>query len=220
MDDVTAAPETRPRGPIPPTSISEAVGGPLGIVESALPAAAYVIAFSIARLDATTCAVIAVAIGVLLAIGRLARRQTLQFAVSGLFGVALAAFIVSRTGRAEDFFLPGLLANAAYATAYLISIVVRYPLLGILLGYISGQGMKWREDPAQLRAFTRASWIWVGLFLGRLAVQLPLYLAGAVVALGVARTAMGLPLFALGIWLSYLLLRGVPGIQLQRPAES
>lgn len=218
---VTEAPtEPARRGPMPPSSIHEAVGGPLGMVESALPAAAYVIAYSIARLDETTCAIIAVAIGALLALGRLARRETVQFAVSGLFGVALAAFIVSRTGRAEDFFLPGLLANAAYASAYLISILVRYPLLGILLGYISGQGMKWREDPIQLRAFTRASWIWVGLFLGRLAVQLPLYLAGAVVALGVARTAMGLPLFALGIWLSYLVLRGVPGIQLHRPAET
>jgi hypothetical protein len=41
-------------------------------------------------------------------------------------------------------------------------------------------------------------------------VQLPLYLAGAVVALGVARTAMGIPLFALGIWLTWRLVRRMP----------
>ena len=53
----------------------------------------------------------------------------------------------------------------------------------------------------------RASLLWAALFGLRLAVQLPLYLAGAVVALGVARTAMGLPLFALGLWLTYRLVR-------------
>ena len=67
--------------------------------------------------------------------------------------------------------------------------------------------MAWREDPEQVRAYSRASWIWVALFSLRLAVQLPLYLAGAVVALGVARVAMGIPLFVIGIWLSWLLLR-------------
>ena len=52
--------------------------------------------------------------------------------------------------------------------------------------------------------------MWAGLFLLRLAVQVPLYFAGAVVALGVARTAMGLPLFALGIWLTWLMVRRTP----------
>ena len=67
--------------------------------------------------------------------------------------------------------------------------------------------MGWREDPEPVRAYSRASWIWVGLFSLRLAVQLPLYLASALTALGVARVAMGIPLFAVGIWLSWLILR-------------
>ena len=111
------------------------------------------------------------------------------------------------TGRAEDFFLPGLLINAAYAAGYAISILVGCPLLGVIIGSVTGQGMAWRKDPAQVRMYARASWLWVGLFLLRLAVQLPLYLAGAVVALGTARVAMGIPLFALGIWLSWLVIR-------------
>ena len=71
---------------------------------------------------------------------------------------------------------------------------------------ILGEGKTWRQDPERLRLYTRASWIWVGAFLLRLAVQLPLYLAGALVALGVAKTAMGLPIFAVAIWLTYLVL--------------
>jgi hypothetical protein len=67
--------------------------------------------------------------------------------------------------------------------------------------------MSWRDDPGAVRSYSRASWIWVALFSLRLAVQLPLYLASALTALGVARIAMGIPLFAIGIWLSWLVLR-------------
>jgi hypothetical protein len=191
-------------------SLAESLGGRLGIVESGLPAIAFVTAYTASGQDATLSAAIALGIGAALAVARIARRQTLRYALSGLAGVALAAFIVSRTGRAEDFFLPGLLMNAGYALAYLISILVGWPLLGVIVGAVTGQGMSWREDPEQVRAYARASWIWVAMFVLRLAVQLPLYLAGAVVALGVARVAMGAPLFAIAAWLSWLILRPPP----------
>lgn len=145
--------------------------------------------------------------GVVLAVLRVVRRETPQYTITGLVGVALAAFIATRTGKAENFFLPGLLLNAAYASAYFISIVVRRPLIGLIIAGLSGGDMSWRKDPPLLRIYTRASWLWVGLFLLRLLVQLPLYIAGSVTALGVARTAMGVPLFGVGIWLTWLLIR-------------
>ena len=142
----------------------------------------------------------------MLAVARLARRESPRHALAGVVGVAFAAFIAQRSGRAEDFFLPGLLLNAAYASGFLVSLAVRRPLVGVIVSRLDGE-TEWRADPVRMRAFTRATWLWVGLFLTRLVVQLPLYLAGAVVALGVARTAMGIPLFALGIWLTWLLVR-------------
>jgi len=190
-----------------PPSIADAVGGPLGVAESALPAAAYVLTYTVSGQDTTVALIIAVGLGVLFGVARLIRGQTVQFALAGIAGLALSAYVVSRTGRAEDFFLPGLLANAGYALAYLISIVVRWPLLGVVIAIASNRGMEWRQDPARVRAYSRASWVWVGLFSLRLAVQLPLYLTGAVVALGVTRVAMGVPLFVVGIWLSWLVLR-------------
>jgi hypothetical protein len=185
----------------------EALGGPHGLADSGLPGLAFVAAYAISGQDLEASIWSAVGLALVLTVVRLARRETLQFAFAGLFGVGIAAFVTSRTGRAEDFFLPGLLFNAAYAAAYAISIWVRWPLIGVIVGPLTGEGMKWREDPAEVRTFSRASWIWVGLFLTRLAVQLPLYLASAVVALGVARALMGVPLFVLGIWLTYLVLR-------------
>jgi hypothetical protein len=194
-------------------SLAEAMGGAQGVAESSLPAVAFVAAYTISGSNLELSAAVAVGMGAVLCAVRLARRETLQFALSGLVGVGLAAFVATRTNRAEDFFLPGILLNAGYAVAYAVSILVRWPLLGVLVGLLTQEGSAWRRDPDKLRAYSRASWIWVGLFGLRLAVQLPLYLAGAVVALGTARIAMGLPLFLVGIWLSFLVLRreGVVG---------
>jgi len=190
-----------------PPSLTDAVGGPLGIAESVLPTVAFVATYTIAGQDTEPALIAAIALGVVFTIARLLRGKTVRFALAGLGGLALSAYVVSRTGKAEDFFLPGLLANAGYATAYLISILVRWPLLGVIIATLHGKNMDWREDPEAVRLYSRASWIWVALFSLRLAVQLPLYLGEALTALGVARIAMGVPLFAIGIWLSWLILR-------------
>jgi len=192
-----------------PTTIAEAVGGPLGMAETAVPAIAFVVAYTISGSDTNTAAAVAVGLAVVLAVARLVRRESPRHALSGLIGVGFAAFIATRSGKAEDFFLPGLLFNAAYASALLISIAVRWPLIGVIVTKLDGEDNSWRDDPRRVRAYRLATWLWVGLFSLRLLVQLPLYLAEEVVALGIARTAMGLPVFALGLWLSWLLVRGV-----------
>jgi hypothetical protein len=192
-----------------PTTIAEAVGGPLGMAETAAPAIAFVVAYTISGSDTNTAAAVAVGLAVMLAVARLVRRESPRHALSGLIGVGFAAFIATRSGKAEDFFLPGLLFNAAYASALLISIAVRWPLIGVIVTKLDGEDNSWRDDPRRVRAYRLATWLWVGLFSLRLLVQLPLYLAQEVVALGIARTAMGLPVFALGLWLSWLLVRGV-----------
>ncbi len=191
----------------------EAVGGPLGMAENVLPAMAFVVAYTVSGSDTNVSAAVAVGLAAVLAVARLARRQSPRHALTGLVGVAFAAFIATRSGRAQDFFLPGLVFNAGYAAAFAGSVLIGRPIVGYIATQLDGsQGTAWREDPMRMRAFNRATWLWAGLFGTRLLVQLPLYLAGSVVALGVARTAMGLPVFALGLWLTYLLVR--------RPAAS
>lgn len=191
----------------PPTSLREAVGGPLGMAETSLPAVAFVVAYTASGSDTDLAAMVAVGLALVLSVARIAKRESPMYALSGLIGVAFAAFVATRSGRAENFFLPGLFANAAYAAAFLISLAVRRPLVGIIVTKLDGEDDAWRRDPLRVRAFVRATWLWAGLFVLRLVVQLPLYLAGAVVALGVAKTAMGLPLFGLGMWLTWLLVR-------------
>jgi hypothetical protein len=189
--------------------MSEAVGGPLGMAETAIPAVAFVVTYTVTGSNTNASAAVAVGLALALTIARLVRRESPRHALSGLFGVALAAFIATRSGKAENFFLPGLLLNAGMVSALVISILVRWPLIGVIVANLDGEGSSWRDEPLRAQAYRRATWLWAALFSARLVVQLPLYLAGAVVALGVARTAMGLPLFALGLWITWLLVRGV-----------
>lgn len=198
----------REPAPAPALNLREAVGGPLGMAETSLPAVAFVVAYTVSGSDTNTAAAVAVALALALTVARLARRESPRHALSGLIGVAFAAFVATRSGRAEDFFLPGLLANALYASAFLVSLALRRPLVGIIVTKLDGEDDRWRDDPRRMRAFVRATWLWAGVFLLRLVVQLPLYLAGAVVALGIAKTAMGLPVFGLALWLTWLLVRG------------
>ena len=182
------------------------------MAENVLPALAFVVTYTVSGSDTNVSAGVAVGLAAALAVARLARRQSPRHALTGLVGVAFAAFIATRSGRAKDFFLPGLVFNAGYAAAFAVSVLVGRPIVGYIATQLDGsQGTAWRQDPVRMRVFNRATWLWVGLFGTRLLVQLPLYLAGSVVALGVARTAMGLPVFALGLWLTYLLVRQRPG---------
>ncbi len=130
--------------------------------------------------------------------------------------MAICAVVALRTGNAEDFFLPGFYVNGAYIVAMVISIAVRWPVAGLLFGFIRGEGVEWRKERRRVRAYSAATWIIVSVLALRLAVQLPLYLAENIAALGSTRVAMGLPLYALGLWFAWLVSK--PPVQHSVPA--
>jgi hypothetical protein len=134
------------------------------------------------------------------------------------FSAALRAATWTDHQRAEDFFLIQIFTNAASAVAWALSIVFRWPLLGVVVGTVLGQRTRWRRDPALLRAYSRASWVWVAQYLVRLVVFLPLWAAGQVAALGVARIALTWPLIAACLGASWWVLQrslpsGHPGLR-------
>lgn len=182
---------------------------PGALLDAGVPLALFTVVYAAGGRDLGLALWVAVGSGVILTAVRLLRREPLQNAVAGLFGLGIAAFLAARTGRAEDVFLPGLLINVGYGLAYLISILVRWPLLGIFVGLVTGQGMSWRDDPALLRAYMKASALWVAMFGLRLAVQVPLYLAGDehLGWLAGARLVMSWPLFLLVAYLSWIIVR-------------
>jgi len=196
-------------------NLLDELGGPQGVADSSLPGLAFVIAYVATGQQLTLAALVAVGLGAVIGVFRIVRGEPARFVLAGFFGVALAGFIATRTGKAENFFLPGLFLNGIWAMVYAGSILVRWPLMGVVIGPLIGEGTRWRRDPARVRLFNRISWVWVATFLTRLVVQLPLYLAGSLVALGIAKTAMGLPIFGLAVWISYLMLKRA-GIELKQ----
>lgn len=201
----------------PEFSVSEAVGGPRGLLEAVLPGLLFVTWFTVTR-DLEPSLVVALAAAAVLVLVRLVTRSSLTQSVSGLVGVGICAWAAARTGDAADFYTPGFLLNAGYAVLYAVSTlrlprIGPVPVIGLLVGPLVGEGLAWRHHPRRLRVYRQVTWLWVAMFVVRLAVQVPLYLAGAVGALGVARLLMGVPLFAFTAWLSWLMLRRVPQAQ-------
>lgn len=186
--------------------LERAIGGWRGMIDSALPTVVFITVYVIAGRELRPALIAAIAVGVVLVIVRLLRRQKLQQVLTGFLGLAIAAGFSAVTGQAENFFLPGLITNIAYGTAFVVSILVKWPLLGVAMGYLTGDGTSWRSDRRLMRTYAAASWIWVGVFFGRLVVQGPLYLAGSVELLGVARVIMGWPLFLAGAYITYRVL--------------
>lgn len=186
--------------------LDRAIGGWRGMVDSGLPTAVFVAAYTISSQQLAVSLIAAVGVALTLAIIRLVQRRSLQQVAAGFAGVAIAAAFSAFTGRAEDFFLPGVITNAVYGVAFFISILVGWPLLGVIVGFLTGQGTRWRASRDLRRVFAAASWIWVGLFFGRLVIQVPLYLGGEVELLGVVRIVLGWPAFIFAAYVTYRVL--------------
>ena len=190
--------------------VIKALGGKRGLIDSGLPALVFLVVFNLSDKNINTAIWAALTLSAALTFYRLIKRETLQHAFSGLIGVAICALISRRSGNAADFYLPGLWINAGYGALYAFTNLIKWPILGVLLGPILGENFLWRKDPKRLRAYINAGWLWVGLFISRLIVQYPLYESGNINALGTARLLMGYPLFILVAWGSWLILKRVP----------
>lgn len=197
--------------------LDRAIGGWRGLIDSAVPTMVFLTVYVVSGNVLGPALVAALVSGGLIALWRIIRREPLRQILTGFVGLAIAAGFAQFTGRAENFFLPGFVVNVAYGSAFLISILIRWPLLGVALGFITGEKTAWRADAKLRRAYTAASWIWVGVFFSRLAVQLPLYFAGAIGALGTVKIVMGWPLFLAGAYFTYRLL--APILRKQRSTE-
>ena len=236
-------------------SLSRSLGGPRGLLESVLPYTVFSVVYGFGR-EVRPAIYAAVVPVVVLAVWRVVRRESLTQAVSGVVGVAIGAWAANHTGHAANFFLPSIVKNAGFGLAYAVSNLLRWPLLGLVVGslVVAGEtarrddaGAKqddakqddssdeaadeaagpsvreelrsmfgamfaWRREPARLAAYQRATWIWVGMFAVRLAVQIPLYLTDRVTLLGLLNgLVLGVPLFALTLWLTWLVVRDVLG---------
>lgn len=177
----------------PPATLLEQMGGIRGMVYSSLPVLVFVgVYLPVRNLSAAIWSAVGSAVALL--IWRLVRREPVQPAISGVFGVAVAAFIAHQTGSARGYFLYGIVVSLVFGVAFLVSIAIRWPLAGVVWSKLNDLGMRWRTDRLSRRYYDIATAVWVLVFGARVVVQGWLYQNDQVGWLGAARIAMGWPL--------------------------
>jgi len=191
--------------------LSSALGGARGSFETALPTVAFVVAWTL-RHDVKIAVAASALVVLILLLVRLASRQTPRYVLSAIFATAVAAFFALRSGRAEAAFLPGILTSAAWGVGSLLSVVVRWPIVGFIVAAgdprMAEDPTAWRRDRGLVRVCQRLTMVLVLLYAVRVVVMFPLYLAGQVTLLGVAKIGLG--------WPAYLCALAVMGMILVR----
>ncbi|WP_430591905.1 DUF3159 domain-containing protein [Humidisolicoccus flavus] len=195
----------------PRESLVTLLGGSRAAIEASVPPIVFVIAWLLSGNDVLWGAGVAVFASAILAFLAFRRGKKPRAVVLGMLAVVVAALVAIYTGEARNFFIVQLFSNAASALIWMVSIVIRWPFLGIILGAVIGTKATWRKDPVLLRAYQRASWVWVFQYVIRLAVFLPLYFADAVLALSAARVILTWPLVLACLVVSgFVLFRCIP----------
>lgn len=187
-----------------------ALGGVRGLIETILPGVVFLVLFTLTS-DVPLALGASVGVAVVFVIARAVTRSPLTQAVAGLVGVGASAILALITGRAQDNFVLGLWLNAVYGAALLVSMAIRWPVIGLAAGYLMNDGTAWRERKGLFRVMQALTFLWFLLFAVRLAVGLPLYFAGATSALAVATLLMGVPLYSLVLIVTWLVIRSVYG---------
>ncbi|WP_446474045.1 DUF3159 domain-containing protein [Actinomadura opuntiae] len=190
--------------------LTKALGGVRGMVEAAVPTIGFTATY-VAAEDIKLAVGVGIGAALVLLVVRVVQRTSVQFVLNSLVGIAIAAFFALRSGKAEDAFLPGIMLNAGYAAAMIFSIAVRWPIVGFIIGSVTGDPTAWRADPGIVRLCSRLTWLLVLPCALRVAVQYPIYLAAGDQSglLGPAKIVMGWPLQVAALAsMAWLLARG------------
>ena len=178
-----------------------------------LPGVVFVVLFVItSNLELTV--IVSAVLAVLQVVVRLIQRQSAVGAASGLLAVGICLIWAWQSHEARNYYMFGFLTNAFYIVLLSISLIVRVPALGLAVEFIRTLPTEhlrawlddWMQDKPLKRAYTIITALWIGVFSLRLLVQVPLYLTDQVGWLGTARLLMGIPFWALMIWISYLII--------------
>jgi hypothetical protein len=190
--------------------LAKALGGRRGMLEAAVPTIAFTVLF-LTMHGLRLAVLVSIGCAMVLLVVRLVQRSTPQFVLNSLVGIGIGALFAWRAARgggdagdqALAYFLPGILYNAGYAVVMVLTIVTRWPVVGFMVGSVTGDPTAWHSDRAVVRLCSHLTWLLVLPCVLRVLVQAPMYLAGrngwwadsaAVAALGTAKLVMGWPL--------------------------
>ncbi|MCH1881640.1 DUF3159 domain-containing protein [Agrococcus sp. ARC_14] len=192
-------------------SLSRLLGGGRAAIEGSIPPIAFLAAWIASGGELLTAVIWSLIASAATLVTALVQRRKPRAVFIGMLMTVLAAMVAYYTGEARNFFLIQLLSNAASALAWTISIVIGWPFLGLIVGGIIGTRLRWRKDPVLLRAYQRASWIWVLQYVIRVVVFSVLWWLDEETWLAIMRAALTYPLIIACVALSgWVLFSAIP----------
>ncbi|MDR7329485.1 DUF3159 domain-containing protein [Corynebacterium guangdongense] len=186
-------------------TLLEQMGGVTGLIASTLPVLVLVPVNNYLGLGWALGAALGVAF--LIFLWRAFRRESLQPAVNALVGVLFGAAIAWFVGDAKGYFLYGIWASLVLAVVAIGSVLVRWPIVGVIWKGLNGEDMVWRRVVKARRSFAWATLGWATVFISRFLVQNAFYNSDATNALAVARILMGWPLTGVVLLLTVWMVR-------------
>ncbi|MEV3890287.1 DUF3159 domain-containing protein [Streptomyces griseoincarnatus] len=191
-------------------ALFEAFGGVRGMVETVLPGLLFVSIYTVNK-NLHMSALAALGVALVMVVVRLARRDTVKHAFSGVFGVGFGVVFAMMTGNAKDFYLPGMLYTLGLALAYIVTAMAGVPLIGLMLGPVFKENLSWRtRNLGRKKAYTKASWAWGLILLAKCAILFPLYWWADTTQLGWVLVALKIPPFLLAVYLTWVFLAKAP----------
>jgi len=209
MTPTAAQPPATPEAPttveaLVRAQLSKALGGKRGMLEGAIPTLGFTVTW-ISTHNLQLSLIISGALAVAAFVVRVVQRSSVQFVVNAMIGITIAAIFALRSGKAEDAFLPGLIYNAAYAALLTGSVLLRWPLVGFMIGSVTGRPTEWHSDRYLVGLCSRLTLVLAAPCILRVLVQFPLYQSGQAGWLGIAKISLGWPLqiaaLAVMVWM-------------------
>lgn len=190
--------------------LSQALGGRRGMVEAAVPTITFTILWLTTR-ELQLALAVSLSAAVVLLVIRLVQRSSVQFVVNAMVGIGIGWLFVERSAasggseqeQALAYFLPGILYNSGYTVVLGLTCLIGWPVVGFMVGSVTGDATAWHQDKQIVKLCTRLTWLLVLPCVLRVAVQAPIWLAGnsgsmdadtAVAILGVLKIGLGWPL--------------------------
>lgn len=190
--------------------LTQALGGRRGMVEAAVPTICFTVLWLTTR-ELQLALVVSLSAAVVLLAIRLVQRSTVQFVVNAMVGIGIGWLFVARSAasggseqeQALAYFLPGILYNSAYTVVLALTCLIGWPIVGFMVGSVTGDPTAWHNDKQIVKLCTRLTWLLVLPCLLRVVTQAPVWLAGnsgsidpdtAVAILGTLKIGLGWPL--------------------------
>jgi len=197
------------------SQLAKALGGRRGMVEAAVPTIVFTVLWLSTR-DLQVALGVSIGAAVLLLVARIVQRSTVQYCLNAIFGIGIGWVFVTisarQGGSADDqalaYFLPGLIYNAGYSVVLAVTCLVGWPLVGFMVGSVTGDVTAWHQDKQVVRLCGLLTWLLAIPCVIRVLVQAPIWFGGksgaieadsAVAALGILKIALGWPLQLLAL---------------------